>query len=71
MSHYKGLALDFLTGATVVLANGSAVDCSDTQNADLFWALRGAGSNFGIVTSFVFRTFPAPDMATSFTVNLG
>jgi FAD/FMN-containing dehydrogenase len=44
-----------MTGATVVLANSTVVNCSLTENADLFWALRGAGSSFGIVTSFQVR----------------
>ena len=57
-------------GATVVLANGTAVNCSTTENADLFWALRGAGSSFGIVTSFRFKTFEAPAVVTNFNIFL-
>jgi FAD/FMN-containing dehydrogenase len=61
-----GLTLDHLTGARVVLASGRVVDCDQRDHADLFWALRGAGSgNFGVVTSFTFRPRPAPRM-TSF-----
>jgi len=61
-----GLTLDHLTGARVVLASGRVVDCDEGDHADLFWALRGAGSgNFGVVTSFTFRPRPAPRM-TSF-----
>lgn len=59
-SHTYGLALDFLTEATVVLANSKVVTASSTKNADLFWALRGAGSSFGIVTEMKFRTIAAP-----------
>ena len=56
-----GLTLDHLTGAQVVLASGRIVDCDERHHADLFWALRGAGSgNFGVVTSFTFRPRPAP-----------
>jgi FAD/FMN-containing dehydrogenase len=70
-SHTHGLALDAVVGATVVLADGSIVEASETQNPDLFWALRGAGSNFGIVASWRLRTFEAPTTLTCFKVNLG
>ena len=63
-SRTHGLTLDWLTGAKVVLANGSLVHCSATENQDLFWALRGAGSSFGIVGEFEFNTFRAPDHVT-------
>ncbi|KAK4211998.1 glucooligosaccharide oxidase [Rhypophila decipiens] len=69
-SHTYGLAVDWIVGATVVLANGTVVETSKTQNPDLFWALRGAGSNFGIVASFKFNTFAAPSQVTAFQVNL-
>ncbi|KAK4128995.1 Glucooligosaccharide oxidase [Parathielavia appendiculata] len=69
-SHTYGLALDWIVGATVVLANGTVVETSETQNKDLFWALKGAGSNFGIVASFRFKTFPAPTELSTYVVNL-
>lgn len=69
-SHTRGLALDWIVGATVVLANGTVVHASATENADLFWGLRGAGSNFGIVASLDFDTFPAPSTVTTFQVVL-
>ncbi|KAI9684236.1 MAG: hypothetical protein M1822_005709 [Bathelium mastoideum] len=50
-----GLGLDYLDSVRMVTANGDLVEASQTQNADLFWGMRGAGVNFGIVTSATFR----------------
>jgi len=53
-----GLALDNLVQATVVTARGDILTASDTENADLFWGIRGAGCNLGVVTEFVLRLHP-------------
>jgi hypothetical protein len=57
----KGLTLDNLVSANVVLADSTVVTASLTENTDLFWSIRGAGAAFGIVTSFTFKTFDAPE----------
>jgi FAD/FMN-containing dehydrogenase len=53
-----GLALDNLLSVELVTAEGQVLRASDAENPDLFWAVRGGGGNFGVVTSFEYRLFP-------------
>jgi FAD/FMN-containing dehydrogenase len=53
-----GLTIDNILSADMVLANGKFVIASAKENSDLFWAIRGGGGNFGVVTSFLFKAHP-------------
>lgn len=57
-----GLAIDNLVSVEMILADGSIVEVSETQRPDLFWAVRGAGAQFGIVTRFTSRAHPQGDV---------
>ena len=58
MVRQYGLAFDSLVAAEVVLPSGEVVTASADEHPDLFWALRGGGGNFGVVTTFVFEAHP-------------
>jgi FAD/FMN-containing dehydrogenase len=54
-SREHGLTIDHLRAVEIVLADGSVVRASDVENPELFWAVRGAGATFGIITAFEFE----------------
>ncbi|TEA18247.1 FAD-linked oxidoreductase chyH [Colletotrichum sidae] len=63
-----GLAADQVISARVVLPSGEAVTASEATNPDLFWALRGAGHNFGIVTEWQYRVYDVSNPEWSFEI---
>lgn len=70
LSRSLGLTIDNLLAVDVVTATGESVTASDTENSDLFWAVRGGGGNFGIVTSFTFRLHPiGPEVLSGLIVH--
>ncbi len=69
LSRKFGMTVDNLLSVDVVTADGRQVRASETENADLFWGVRGGGGNFGIITSFVFQLHPVgPDVLSGLIV---
>lgn len=68
LSRQFGLSIDNLLSVDMVLADGSFVTASEDANSDLFWAVRGGGGNFGVVTSFLFRGNPVSEVVAGPTL---
>ena len=69
-SRSLGLSIDNLLSADVVTADVKLVRCSDKQEPDLFWAIRGGGGNFGVVTSFEFKLHPVgPEVLSGLVIH--
>jgi FAD/FMN-containing dehydrogenase len=58
LTRQYGMTVDNLVSVDLITAEGRKIRASETENADLFWAIRGGGGNFGVVTSFEFQLFP-------------
>lgn len=67
LTRKHGLTIDSLTSADVVLADGTFVTADADHDADLFWALRGGGGNFGVATSFTFALHPVENVGAGLT----
>ncbi|KAK1673404.1 hypothetical protein BDP55DRAFT_556310 [Colletotrichum godetiae] len=71
LSRMLGTPMDFLEGATYMLYNGTIVETSRTKNPELFWALQGAGSSYGIILSLTTKTWkPTYQQAINYTITL-
>jgi FAD/FMN-containing dehydrogenase len=62
LSGLYGAVVDNLVGATVVIANGQILNTSETENSELFWAIRGAGHNFGVTVEFRYKAHDQPSL---------
>ncbi|QUW83945.1 FAD-binding oxidoreductase [Streptomyces mirabilis] len=69
MSRLHGLTIDHMSAAELVLADGSVVRTDVEHDPDLFWAVRGAGANFGVATAFEFQAEPVRDVTVAVTVH--
>ena len=70
LSRSLGLSIDNLLSVDIVTAAGELVEASESANPDLFWAVRGGGGNFGVVTSFEFRLHPVgPEVLSGLVVH--
>nr|GAT53495.1 reticuline oxidase [Mycena chlorophos] len=70
ISRQWGTTLDHVLEVEIVLANGTITRANETTNADIFWAVKGAGASFGIITEFVFLTHPAPTNAVVYSYEI-
>eukprot|EP00933_Yihiella_yeosuensis_P053053 TRINITY_DN51217_c0_g1_i1.p1 TRINITY_DN51217_c0_g1~~TRINITY_DN51217_c0_g1_i1.p1 ORF type:complete len:416 (+),score=66.50 TRINITY_DN51217_c0_g1_i1:97-1248(+) len=65
-----GMVVDNLVSVEIVLWNGSLVTANDSENADLFWAVRGGGGNFGVIVSFTLRLHPLSEVYAGIRVHV-
>jgi len=68
LTRKHGMTSDSLLSAQVVMADGQVLEASESENTDLFWALRGGGGNFGIVTRWTFRAHPVSKVTAGLVV---
>jgi FAD/FMN-containing dehydrogenase len=66
---YFGLVLDGLISARMVTADGKVIEVSEAKNSDLFWGIRGAGANFGIITSATYKLHRMADHNNGHVLN--
>ncbi|CAI2179948.1 8356_t:CDS:2 [Funneliformis geosporum] len=64
LTSQHGLVIDNLVGATIITADGKVRELSSSKNEDLFWAIKGAGTNFGVIYEFVFKAHEQKDIVS-------